>query len=138
VRTRATGWVRGQGRLLEKFAGGEVADQAAVGGQEVVPGKFFELDPFELVEDLVLEFALERGDGEELQVDCAAVAVVVANVGDARADGGANSEFFLKLPREGLLRSFALFDFAAGELPLQCHGLIGAPLTDQYQTVSNQ
>lgn len=44
---------------LEKFAGGEVADETAIGGEEFVVGELFKFDPLELVEDLVLEFAFE-------------------------------------------------------------------------------
>src|SRR3569623_2047551 len=71
---------------LQEFAGGEVFDEAAVGGEELVVGKFFELHPFELVEDFVLEFAFERGDCVELEVDGTAVAVVVADVSNVRGD----------------------------------------------------
>lgn len=123
---------------LEKLAGGEVADKAAVGGQEIVVGELFELDPLELVEDLVLEFAFEGWDGEELQIDGSAVAVVVADMGDMRADGGTNAEFFLKFAGEGLFGGFAVLDFAARELPLEGHGLVGPPLADQNQAFPNQ
>ena len=44
---------------LQQFAGGQVSDEAAVGGEEFVLGEFFELDPFELMEDFVFEFAFE-------------------------------------------------------------------------------
>jgi len=37
-----------------------------------------------------------------------------------------------------LFGAFALLDFAAGEFPLERHGLIGATLADQDETVANQ
>src|SRR5689334_12665317 len=66
------------------------------------------------------------------------MAVVMTNVGDAGADGGMDAEFFLKFARESLFGAFTLFNLAAGELPLKGHGLIGPPLADQDQTISNQ
>src|SRR5689334_2645680 len=90
------------------------------------------------MEDVVFEFAFERGHGEELEVDGTAVAVVVAGVGYARTDGGANPQFFLKFAREGLLGGFAGLDLSAGNLPLQRHWLIGAALADEYEAVADQ
>ena len=90
------------------------------------------------MEDLVFELAFEGGDGEKLQVDGAAVAVVMADVGDARADFCVDSEFFLEFASKGLFRAFAMLDFAAGKLPLQRHRLIGASLADQDSSVANQ
>jgi hypothetical protein len=123
---------------LEQFSGGEVADEAAVGGEEVVVGKFFELDPLKLLENLVFEFAFEGSHGIELQVDCAAMAIVVADVGDVRADGGADAELFIEFASEGLFGAFTGFNFAPGEFPLQGHRLVGTALTDQDETITNQ
>ena len=83
------------------------------------------------VEDAVVEFAGEVADGEELQVDGAAVAIAVADLGDAGADDGGDAEFFVEFAGEGLLGGFAEFDLAAGELPLEAHGLVGTALADQ-------
>ena len=66
------------------------------------------------------------------------MAIVVADVGYARSDGGVNAQFFLQFADEGLLGAFAWFDFSAGKLPLQSHGLVGAALADQDQAVANQ
>ena len=123
---------------LKEFAGGEVADQAAVGGEEIVFGELFEFHPLELLEDLVFEFALEGRNSEELKVDRSAMAIVVADVCDARADGGKDAEFFLEFPGERLFRAFAVLDFTAGELPLEGHGLIGPALANQDLSVPNQ
>ena len=70
-------------RGLQQLARRQVADQPAVGGQEVVAGKVFELDPAHLVIDAALDLAGELMHGKELQIDGAAMAVVVADAGDA-------------------------------------------------------
>jgi hypothetical protein len=131
-------WIVTGPQKLEKFAGSEVADEAAVGGEEFVVGEFFELDPLELMEDLVLQLALKRGHGEELQIDCASMAVVVADVRDARSDFGGDAEFFLEFAGESLLGAFALLDLAAGKLPLEGHWLVGAALANEDKTFANQ
>ncbi len=91
-----------------------------------------ELGPAEVVEDPIGELALEAVDGEELQIDRAAVAVVVSDMSDADADGSADAEFFVELAAEGFFRGLARFDFAAGELPLEAHGLIRTALADEH------
>ena len=45
--------------MSEQFARGEIFDEATVSGEEFIVREFFEFDPLELVEDLVLEFAFE-------------------------------------------------------------------------------
>lgn len=122
----------------EQFAGGKVFDEAAVGSKEVVRGEFFELDPLELVKDFVFEFAFERGNSIELQVDSAAMAVVVADVGDVGTDGGADAELFVEFAGEGLLGALAVFDLAAGKLPLKGHRLVWAALADEDEAVAHE
>ena len=126
------------GWKLKEFAVGEIADETAVSGKKIVIGQIFELYPFELVEDFVFQFALEGGDGEELEIDGSAVAVVVADVGYARTDGGADAEFFVEFAKEGLFGSLARLDFSAGEFPLQSHGLIGTALADEHKTFAKK
>jgi hypothetical protein len=70
--------------------------------------------------------------GKKLQVDCAAVAVVVADVGDTWADYCLDAELFIELSREGLLGAFSGFDFSAWKLPLKGHGLVWTPLADEH------
>jgi hypothetical protein len=130
--------MRGWDNGLEQFAGGEVADESAVCGEEFVVGEFFEPYPLQLVEDFVLQLAIEGRDREELQVDGSAVAVVVADSSDALSDPGVDAQFFLEFANEGLFRAFALLDLSAGKLPLQGHRLVGAALADQDQSVANQ
>ena len=42
-----------------------------------------------------------------------------------------DAELFVELAGEGLLGGFAGLDLAAGELPFEAHGLIGAALADE-------
>lgn len=121
---------------LEKLAFGEVADESEVGGEEVVFLQVAELDPAHLVEDLVLDFAGELPDSEELQVHGAAVTVIVANTDDGGAYDGLDAQFFLKLADQRLLRTFAGLDFSAGKFPFERHNLIGTPLTNENLAVT--
>ncbi len=116
---------------LEQLARGEVADEAAVSGEEVVFRQIFKPGPPDLVKDAILNLAREFMDGKELQVDCAAMAVVMTDVGDPRTNGCLDAEFFVELAGEGLLWTFASLDFSAGEFPLQGHRLIGTTLADE-------
>jgi len=98
-----------------------------------------ESGPAEVVEDAVGELALEGVDGEELEIDGASVAVVVTDMSDEGTDVGADAEFLVELAMEGFFGRFAGFDFAAGELPFEAHGLIGTALTDEdFVTAKDQ
>jgi hypothetical protein len=55
----------------------------------------------------------------------------MADVGNARADFGADAEFFLEFAGKSLFGGFALLNFAARKLPLERHGLVGAALADE-------
>ena len=90
-----------------------------------------QLNPFDLVVDAVQDFAGKLDYREELQIDGAAVTVVMADMRDSRADGGADAELLIQFAGQGLLRAFAGFDLAARKLPEQGHRLIRAALTDQ-------
>jgi hypothetical protein len=68
---------------------------------------------------------------EELQVDGGAVAIAMANLSDTAANDGLDAEFLMKFADEGLLGGFAGLDLAAGELPFETHGLVGAALADE-------
>ena len=118
---------------LKKFAVGEVADEVEVGGEEVVVGETDDRAPKHLLEDgdVVGEFAAIFADAEELDLDGATVAIGVADGGDAVADGGVDAELFREFASECFDGGFAGLDFAAGELPLETHGLVGTALADE-------
>lgn len=116
---------------LEELALGEVADEVEVGGEEVEGGELAERGPLEGVEDVVIEIAGEGVDDEELQVDGAAVAVAVADLGDAAVDDSLDAELLVELAGEGLLGGLSGLDLAAGELPFEAHGLVRAALADE-------
>ena len=46
-------------------------------------------------------------------------------------DGGGDAELFVKFAGEGDFGGFAELDLAAGELPLEAHGLVGLALADE-------
>jgi hypothetical protein len=83
------------GSGLEQLAASQILDQAPVGGQEVVVGEIFEARPHHLGEDTVLQVAPEIADGEELQVDRPAMAIVVPDVGDLRPDLRLDAQLFV-------------------------------------------
>jgi len=56
-------------------------------------------------------------DGKELQIDGAAMAVVVADMRDRGADGRLDNPILIQLAGQCLFGGFASLDLAAGELP---------------------
>jgi hypothetical protein len=125
----------GNGRKLEEFAFGQVLNEGEVGGEEVVVREAGDGAPEHLVEDVVDHLLIEVGDGEELDFDGAAVAVGVTDGGDEWANGGSDAELFAEFALQGLLGGLTGLDFAAGELPLEAHGLLGTALADEDLTV---
>lgn len=117
---------------LQQLPGGQILDHVAVRCEKVIPWQIFELDPLDLLEDAVLDLSGELLDNEKLEIDGATVAVVMPDVGDAGADRGCDTELFVEFAGKRLFRALALFDFAARELPLQRHRLVGTPLADQH------
>src|SRR5580704_1569965 len=59
------------------------------------------------------------------------MAIVVADMGDPRSNGGLDAQFLVQLPRKRLLGGLAVLDLSPWEFPLKGHGLIGAPLANQ-------
>lgn len=116
---------------LQQFAGGEVANQSSIRGEEIVAGEVFEAYPADLLVDLVIDFAGELVDGKELQVDGTAMTVVVTDASNRTANGGLYAELFVQFAGQCLLRAFAGLDFSTRKLPQRRHRLIGAALTDQ-------
>ena len=113
------------------FAVGQLADEIEVGGEEVVVGKRAEGGPTHLVEDAIFELALELLHDEELEVDRGTVAIAMSETSDVTADGGVDAELFVQLAGQGGFRRLACFDLAAGKLPFEAHGLVGAALADE-------
>src|ERR1017187_9786966 len=116
---------------LEQLAFGEGADEAEVGGKEVVSGQGSQRRPADFVEDAVADLAGEVPYGEELEVDGTSIAIAVADLHDAGADDGCNAKLLVEFAYQGLLGGLAGLDPAAGERPLQANRLIWPALTDQ-------
>ena len=54
---------------------------------------------------------------------------------DFVADGGQNPKFLFQFPAQSIAGLFAFFDFSAGKLPLQRHGLVPRALAHQQLPV---
>ena len=134
-------WHRGERRLVEYGSSFGAARAAGLGRtlRDTLVGMNAEhLGPravtlFEALADAELgtaavNFTAYRGR----TVHRAAVPVVVANVRHALPDGGIDAQLFIQLALQRLLRALARLNLAAGKLPLQCHGLVGPPLANQY------
>ena len=122
---------------LQQLPGCEVTNQSTIRGQKVVLEQILKPHPAELLKDPVFQLAGELVYGKELQVDCTAMTIVVADVGDARANAGLDPELFVQFAGQGLLRAFSLLNFAARKFPLQPHWLVRAPLADQHFTAAD-
>lgn len=120
-----------RGSTLKELAGGEVANEFAIRGEKVELGQGVEWRPAEIVIDAVGEFALKAAHGEELKVDGATVAVIVANVCDQCADSGVNADFLIEFAPQCIFWGFTRFDFAAGKFPFKAHGLVWPALADK-------
>jgi hypothetical protein len=118
-------------RQLKQFACRQVLNEISIGCEEIVPGEIFKLDPADLLVNLVIDLAREFIHCKELQVDGAAVSVVVPYARHRCTNQRCDSELFSKLAGERLLSAFSRFDLATRELPLQSHGLIGATLPNK-------
>ena len=121
----------------QQLSGSQVANQSTIRSQKVILRQIFKPHPAELLKDPVFQLSCELVHGEKLQVDCAAMTIVVADVGDARADAGLDPEFLVQFAGQGLLRALSRLDLAPRKLPLQPHRLIGTPLADQHLTAAN-
>ena len=110
----------------------QIPDEPQIGREEVVAGESRERRPLDVVEDAVIQVAIELVDDEELQVDGAPIAVLMADAGDAAPNGGGDPQLLVELARERLLGGLASLDLAPGELPLEAHRLVGPALADQH------
>ena len=117
---------------LQEPAFSQIPDKPKISREEVVPGQRRERCPLDVVEDAVIQVAVEPVDDEELQVDGASVAVFMTDTSNAAADGGDDAQLLVELPGERLFSSLPSLDLAPGELPFEAHGLIRAALTDKH------
>ena len=110
----------------------QVADQAKVGSEEVVAGEGRKRSPLHVIEDAVVQVAIELVDDEELEVDGASVAVLVADARHAPPDGCGDAELLVQLADKRLFGGLPGLDLAAGKLPFEAHRLVGTALTDKH------
>jgi len=117
-------------------AGGELRDELAVGGEEIVIGEFAGKDPGGLLEGVGGGVWLGDLGGEEVDFEFFGNrGVVVADTGNFYGFGEGDAEFFAKLACEGLFEGFAGAYFAAGEFPLEGRGVSTAALADEETAI---
>jgi hypothetical protein len=117
-------------------AGGELGDEVAVGGQEIVVGEFAGEDPGDLFEDVWRYVGLGVLGGEEMNFEFfGRVGVLVADAGDFDGFDEGDAEFFAEFAGEGLFESFGRADFAAGEFPFQGRCVSAAALADEEAAI---
>lgn len=127
----------GDASPLEQLAGCKIPNQSSVSGKKIVGWQVLEPDPAYLLVDVVDDLSVEFAHGEELQIDCAAVAVVVANPRDRWTNTGVDAKLFGELAGQRLLGAFSGLDLTSRKLPHRGHRLIGTTLPDQHLTVAN-
>ncbi len=110
----------------------QIANQPKVSGQKVIPGQGRQRSPLHVVEDAVVQVPIELVDDEELQVDSATIAVLMADAGDPAPDGCRDAELLVQFADQRLFSRLPGLDFASGELPFEAHRLVRTPLTDKH------
>jgi hypothetical protein len=118
--------------VLEQPAFSQIADKPKIGGQKIVPSQSRQRSPLHIVENPVVQVAIELVDDEELQVDRAPIAVLMADAGHAPTDGSGDAKLLVKLADQRLFGGLPGLNLAARKLPFEAHRLVGTPLTDQH------
>ena len=114
----------------------QIANQPKVSGQKVIPGQGRQRSPLHVIEDAVVQVPIELVDDEELQVDSATIAVLMADAGDPAPDGCRDAELLVQFADQRLFSRLPGLDFASGELPFEAHRLVRTPLTDKHFRVA--
>lgn len=83
------------------------------------------------MEYAICEFPGIFPDLKELQVDGPPTTVGMAKLDDSRPNQRVDTEFFVQLSFQCLLRAFTGLDLATGKLPFESHWLVRAPLADK-------
>ncbi len=118
--------------MLEKSPFSQIADKPKIRSKEVIPGKRGQRSPLHIIEDAVVQVAVELVDDEELQVDRASVPVFMADAGHAATDGCGDAELFVQLANQRLFGGLPGLNLASGKLPFEAHRLVGTALTDKH------
>jgi len=113
-------------------AGGQVRDEFAVGGEEIVGGEFAGENPGGLLEGAGRDAWLRELCREEMDLKFFGIRVVVVpDGGNFYGLGQGDAEFFAQFPCQRLLKRFAGADFAAGKFPLEWGRVSTAALADE-------
>ena len=118
------------------MAGGDVGDQAVIGGEEIVSGEIAGEDPCDLLEDAGGDIGFGILGGEEMDFELfGRVGVPVADAGDFDGFCEGDAEFFAEFAGEGLFEGFAGADFATGKFPFEGRGVVTAALADKDSAI---
>ncbi len=117
-------------------AGGQIGDEFAIGGEEIVIGEFFGQNPGDVLVDDGRDIWFGKLSGEEVNFELLwEIRVLVKDFGNFATFGEGDAELFAKLAREGLLEGFIGMNLATGKFPLQSRGIIVAALADEDAAV---
>jgi hypothetical protein len=122
--------------VLEQPALSQIPNKPKIRREEVIPGQRRQRSPLHIIEDAVVQVSVELVDDEELQVDRAAVAVLMANAGHAAPNRGGDPELFVKLPDQSLFGGLPGLNLASRKLPFEAHRLVRTALTDKHFSVA--
>jgi hypothetical protein len=116
----------------EQLPRSQFPDQSAIRRQKLILRQVFQPRPQHLRINLVVQFAVKFPHHKKLQVNRAAVPVIMADVRHPGPHLGGDTYLLLQLSYEGLLGALPRLDLAPREFPLQCHRLVRTALTNQH------
>lgn len=117
-------------------AGGELRDEAAIGGEEVVIAEFLGENPRRFFEGAGRDVAFRDLHREEVDFEfIPGLRVGVMDAADFLAVEESDVELFAEFARQGLFGRFAGLHFAAGEFPLERRGVRAATLPDEEPAI---
>src|SRR5690349_18854233 len=100
--------------LLKQLPIRNLLHQRAIGVEKVELGQLAPVDPANIAEDTILQFAIVLFHDKKLQVDGIAVVIAVLELRDLLADGGAHTKLFVEFASQRIRRGLSSFDLAAG------------------------
>src|SRR6266478_4530363 len=117
---------------------GQLGDELRVGGKKIVVAKLLRQDPFDAFERCWDGLSFQDGNGKEANFQffwCAGIFVL--HTGHLHGLLQRDAQLLFQFAREGYVRRFSLFDFSAGELPLEGRSIVGPALADQQAAVAS-
>jgi hypothetical protein len=128
-------------RLLQDFvwfdfASGQVGDQLAVGGQEIVIGEFLWQCPGDVFVDDGRDVGLGKLCGEKVNLELRGeVGVLMKDFSNFAALGQCDAKFFAQFARQRLLKGFPIVDFATRKFPFERRSVVVTALPDEEASI---